>query len=73
MLGRYDLQNLMFIAARIPQIWWNYKFQGTGQLHVVTRGALFLGNVRQMLLRLRLLWLLLRLLPMLMLLWLRRR
>eukprot|EP01047_Picozoa_sp_COSAG01_P086880 COSAG01_NODE_19740_length_992_cov_1.646137_1_plen_56_part_00 len=55
----------MFIAARIPQIWWNYKFQGTGQLHVVTRGALFLGNVRQMLLlRLRLQ----RLLPMLMLL-----
>ena len=41
----YDVQNIAFICARVPQIYWNYKYKGTGQLHVVTRAALFLGNV----------------------------
>lgn len=41
----YDAQNIAFIISRSFQIRTNYVRGGTGQLSVITRAALFVGNL----------------------------
>ncbi|KAL3159542.1 hypothetical protein ABBQ38_009958 [Trebouxia sp. C0009 RCD-2024] len=44
-MSAYELNNFIFILARVPQIWSNYKAKDTGQLSLITAGMSTAGAV----------------------------